>query len=392
MDKLLGRKELVGIDIGSHSIKLARGQAGRGSVELTHLTSTPTPAGLIENGVVQDAEKLAVAVGEVVSSAGLEGMPVATGVTDPHMVATTIQMPRAMQSTILTSIQFEARKHVPFDVDQSVVECQVLDPDDKQNEQMTVLLVAVRRDAVEGRVQALRAAGLDPVWVDAKQFATMRATLYANQEPATFGQTLALVRIGGSFTEITMTRKGAFVFARIVPIAGANMDRALAAALTVDPEEARRLKEERAIACTRDQLSSLPEESRQVSQVIAPVLEEIVRDVQRSFNFLASRLNLDPSAPVVDRVLLTGGGAMMRGIDRFMSSQLEAPVEVFNLFRSLPVTAASYDASYLAALGPSCVAAVGLAIAEMMQRGQFPLSGQPESDALLVEGAATAAG
>jgi Tfp pilus assembly PilM family ATPase len=169
------------------------------------------------------------------------------------------------------------------------------------------------------------------------------------------------------------------------------MDRGLASALSIELGEARRLKEERVIASTRDQLSTLPEDSRQVSQIVAPVLEEIVRDVQRSFNFLASRLNLDPSAPVVDRVILTGGGAMMRGIDRFMASQLGAPVEVFNIFRSLPVTAPNYDASYLAQIGPSCVAATGLAIAEMMQRGRFPIAGQAQSDALLVEGA-TAAG
>jgi type IV pilus assembly protein PilM len=301
------------------------------------------------------------------------------------MVATTFQMPRTMQASILTSIQFEARKHVPFDLEQSIVECQVLDPHDRQNEQMTVLLVAVRREAVDSRVRVLQESGLDPVWVDVKQFATLRACLYGHQDSAIFQETVALLRIGASFTEITMVRKGAFVFARIVPIAGSNMDRALASALSVDVEEARRLKEEMAVAGVRDQLVFLPEEQRQVSQVIAPVLEEIVRDLQRSFNFLASRLNLDPSAPIVDRVILTGGGARMRGIDSFMTAQLGPRVEVFNCFRSLPVSAPNYDAAYLGSVGPSIVAAVGLAVAEMMQRGCFPLSGKPESDALLVE-------
>jgi len=389
MDRLTGKKEIVGLDVGSHTLKVVRISKDRGGVEVTHLATAPTPEGALENGLVVNREELTDAITELMASQGLEGSPVATAVTDPSMVATVIQLPRSLQSTIHTSIRFEARKHVPFDVDQSVVECQVLDPQDKHNENMSVLLVAVRREVVEGRVEVLEAAGLDPVIVDVKQLATMRALLYGNQDPSIFHQTVALVRIGAAFTEITMVRNGAFVLARIVPIAGTNMDRAVMSTLSVDAAEARRLKETLARAATREELASLPEDTRQVSQVIHPVLEEIVRDIQRSFYYLASRLNIDPASSPVERLMLTGGVARMAGLDSYLATQLETNVEVCNVFRALPLAAPAFSAAYLAEVAPVFAAAVGMGLSDVMRTGKFPFAGEPESDALLVEGTAT---
>jgi type IV pilus assembly protein PilM len=377
LSQLLGMQKVLAVDIGSHSIKAVEAMARKEQTEITALGSVLTPPGAMENGVVVDRAAVAGAITDLVHSIGADATVAAATATDPSLVATRIQMPRSLQKSLHKSIRFEARKHIPFDIDQSLVECQVLDPDDRDSDQMTVLLVAVRSEVVTSRVETLEMARLDTVYVDVEQFASMRACVYASQDPRVFQETLALIRIGSSFTEMAMLREGAFVFPRIIPIAGATIDRAIASAMNIDQNEARELKEQRSAACRRDDMASLGDQERQVSQIAAPALEEITRDIQRSFVFLATQLSMDPSTSVVDRVLLSGGTAAMRNVGPYLEDQLGVPVQVPNVFTDAAITMRDVDPEYAAAFAPAMSAAVGLALRDAIRSGRYPMAGVP---------------
>lgn len=379
LSQLLGTQKVIAIDIGSYSIKAVEVVTRKEHVEITALGTVLTPPGAMENGVVVDRASVASAITDLMQTMGADANVAAALATDPSLVATRIQMPRSLQKSLHKSIRFEARKHIPFDIDQSLVECQVLDSEDRDNDQMTVLLVAVRSEVVNSRVEALEMARLDPIYVDVEQFASMRACIYASRDPRAFEDTLALIRIGSSFTEMTMVRQGAFVFPRIIPIAGATMDRAIASAMNIDQNEARELKEQQAVACRREDMASLDDQPRQVSQIAAPALEEITRDIQRSFVFLATQLSMDPSAPVIDRVLLSGGTANMRNIGPYLEQQLGVPVQVTNVFTDTAITIRDVDPQYAAAFGPTMSAVVGLALRDAVRSGRYPFAGTPAS-------------
>jgi type IV pilus assembly protein PilM len=384
LSQLLGSQKVAAIDIGSHSIKAVEVMTRKERMEVTALGSVLTPPGALENGVVVDRAAVAGAVTDLLHSIGADASIAAATATDPSLVATKIQMPRSLQKSLHKSIRFEARKHIPFDIDQSLVECQVMDPDDRDSDQMTVLLVAVRSEVVTSRVEALEMARLDTVYVDVEQFASMRAFVYASKDPRVFDETLALIRIGSSFTEMTMVRHGTFVFPRIIPIAGASVDRAIASAMNIDQNEARQYKEQRAVACRRDDLAALGDEERQVSQIAAPALEEITRDIQRSFVFLATQLSMDPSATVVDRVLLTGGMANMRNIGPYLEQQLGVPIHIADVFNETAIGMGAVDAQYATAFAPAMSAAVGLALRDAVRSGRYPLAGAP-TDSIAVQ-------
>ena len=383
LSQLLGTQKTVAVDIGSHSIKAVEVATRKEQVEITALGSILTPPGALENGVVVDRASVAGAITDLLHSIGADATVAAATATDPSLVATRIQMPRSLQKSLHKSIRFEARKHIPFDIDQSLVECQVLDPDDRDSDQMTVLLVAVRSEVVRSRVETLDMARLDTVYVDVEQFASLRACVYASRDPRVFQETLALIRIGSSFTEMTMVRRGAFVFPRIIPIAGTTIDRAIASAMNIDLHEARQLKEQRAVASRREDLAALPDDLRQISQIAAPALEEITRDIQRSFVFLATQLSMDPSIMVVDRVLLHGGTATMRNIAPYLEQQLGVPVQVANVFADTAIALGNVDPQYAAAWAPVVSAAVGLTLRDALRSGKYPIVGAAASHATL---------
>lgn len=381
LDKIFGEPSTVAIDIGGTSIKLVECEVEGGKVLATRVGMAPTPPGAVLNGVVVDPVIVGDVIRELLRSTGSRAKLAACAVSDPSLVATRLQMPRRDPKTLGRAMPYEARPHIPFGIEEGEIAWQILDPDG-QDPQMNVLLVGARHEAMEGRVQALEAAGLTPSVMDTVQFAVLRSQVYANTDPAVFDQTLLLLHIGASFTEMTIVWKGCFAFPRIVPIAGLSMDQAIVSTFSVDPEEARRIKESRAVACAPEEIDSLSDEQQQVSRAIAPVLEEIVRDTQTSLNFLANTFQAGGVLAGADKVLVSGGVCRLPRLEEYLQTRLATEVVITDVFQDTRLEAPSYDPGFLTDLSPYLTVAAGLALREPMQSGAYPLAGQPEAHPL----------
>ncbi len=383
LDLIFGAPSTVAIDIGSTSIKLMECQSEGGRVIASRLGMAPTPPGALNNAAVVDPIILGEVIRELMRSTGCSAKLAVCAVTDPSLVATRVQVPRRDPQTLAKAMPFEARSHIPFGAEEGEIAWQILDAD-SDDPQMNVLLVAARNEAVDGRVQALEMAGLTPVVMDAVQFAVLRAQVYASADPTIFDQTVLLLHIGASFTEMTIVWKGCFAFPRIVPIAGLSMDHAVASAFSVDPEEGRRIKETQAVAVSRDEIHALPAEQQQASQAIAPVLEEIVRDTQTSLNFLAQSFQMAGADTTTDRLIISGGTSRLPGLPEYLQAALGTPTAVFDVFRDTALEAPSYDPSFLSDLSPYMSVVAGLALREPIASGAYQVLGEPESQPLPV--------
>jgi len=384
LDRIFGESMAVAVDIGSTFIKLMECRADGDRVLVTRMGMAPTPPGALLNGAVVDALIVGEVLRDLLRSTGSNARLAVTAVTDPSLVATRIQIPRRDTGSLEKAMPFEARSHIPFGAEEGQLAWQVLDSHEDDPAQMEVLLVAARNEAIEGRTQALEVAGLTPTVMDAVQFALLRSQVYASPDPRAFDRTVLLLHIGAAFTEMAVVWRGCFAFPRIVPIAGASMDQAIAAAFSVDPEEARRIKESRAAACGPEELYSLPEEQQQASQAIGPVLDEIVRDTQTSLNFLVSSFEMAGGDAGADEVVVSGGVSRLPRLKEYLESRLSTPVRVFDVFRDTRLQAPDYDPSFLADMSPFLSVVAGLALREPMQSGAYPLAGVPESRPLPV--------
>jgi type IV pilus assembly protein PilM len=385
LDAIFGRPSIVAIDIGTTSIKLMECQADSGHVAATRVGMAPTPPGSMVNGAVVDPVVVGDAIRELARSTGARAELAACAVTDPSLVATRLQVPRRDPAALARAMPFEARPHIPFAPEEGQIAWQILDPAGTEP-QMNVLLVATRGETVEGRVQALEIAGLTPIVMEPVQFAVLRALVYANADPRVFQQTLLLLHMGAAFTEMTVVWHGTFVFPRIIPVAGQSMDQAIMSTFAVDAEEARRIKESRAVACSREEAETLPEEQSQVSRAIAPVLEEIVRDTQTSLNFLASSFSMGGARPGADGVILSGGASRLPRLAEYLRGALGTPVTVCDVFRDTQIEAPAYDPTFTADLAPFLTVAAGLALREHMLAGAYPVAGQAEAQLLPTTG------
>src|SRR2546427_350002 len=206
-----GKKTSVGLDIGSGIIKLVVIDHGGSEPELVKVATTEVAADAIVEGEVMDPGIVAEAIRGLFSAAGVKHRSVVTAVGGRDVIVKKIQMDRMKEADAREVIRWEAEQHVPFDMANVELDFQILDPD-AEGLQMSVLLVAAKRELVEGRVGLLNEAGLDPAIIDVDAFAIHNA--FELNHPDAMQGVVGLVNIGHEVTNVNVLEDGVPVLTR----------------------------------------------------------------------------------------------------------------------------------------------------------------------------------
>lgn len=342
-----GRKPLLtGIDIGSHSIKLVRLKARQGGYQLVNFGVMPLPARVSIDHTSMDEGSVVTAIRNLLRMEKISARDTAVALSGQAVLTKTIRLPRMSDRELAEAMQWEAEQHIPFDVADVNLDFRILSPDDATGGQMDVLLVAARKARVAEGTALLTAAGLRPVVVD------VDALALANAFEAAHGLAdapVALVDIGAGTTNVNIVVNGVTRFQRAVAIGGDRYTSAVQNALGVDHDEAEALKmgHGHVDAARRDALLG----------VLAAVSADIGGELRRSFELFRGIANRN-----VDRVVISGGSARMKGLDRFLGTHLSLPVSVANPFNRIFCDDSQFDADYLQDMAPLAAVGVGLAL------------------------------
>src|SRR5438128_9767922 len=169
-----GKKTSVGLDIGSGIIKVAVIDHSGSEPELIKVATTEVAADAIVEGEVMDPGIVAEAIRGLFAAAGVKQKSVVTAVGGRDVIVKKIQMDRMKESEAREVIRWEAEQHVPFDMDNVELDFQILDPQ-AEGLQMSVLLVAAKRELIDHKIALLSEVGLDPGVIDVDSFALHNA-------------------------------------------------------------------------------------------------------------------------------------------------------------------------------------------------------------------------
>ena len=365
--RLLANDGMVGVDIGSSSIKVVRAEAADEGIRISHIAMCPTPPDSIAEGVVVNVPEVAAAIQFAMRSAGIKASGAVAAVAGPGVVVRHVQVPKMTEQVLRKSLQFEAGKYISSSVEDSIVEFEILG--DAEDGQMNVLLVAAPKAMVESRVSLLEQAGLDPLSIDIEAFATVRALIEHNNDQSILQSTIALLDIGASNTEINLVRKGNLELTRTIPIAGVSLTNAIKNAENCTEAEA----EQRKCSLDLSELVELPSGTTPNPglKVLQPLVDELLREIRRSVNFHQSQLPEGAAEAAVDRLVLTGGTAMLKGLLPYANSRLKMDVGIGN-----PALGKLIDLSSDCQLNeediPFLTVALGLAIKEISAAAHVP--------------------
>jgi len=343
---LFSRKiEPVALDIGSTYIKLVQLKGSGKSYSLAKFGMVPLPAEVIVEGAVMDANRVSEAIKELLVAQKIKTKEVVLSVSGSSVIIKRISIADMTDEELAESIKWEAEQYIPFSIDDVNVDFQKLGPGAAEG-QADVLLVAVKKDKINDYVNLVKDAGLEPVVVDVDAFAL--ANMCELNYEVEAGIT-ALLNIGASVMNINILRDGVSIFTRDITVGGNRYTEALQRDANLSYDDAEKIKRGETVdGADRDQLNG----------IIATVTEDIVGEIQRSFDFFRSTTGSDK----VSRVLLSGGCAKIPQFTKVLSERLEIPVDIINPFKNIKVDPKYFEAGFISDAAPLAAIAVGLAM------------------------------
>jgi type IV pilus assembly protein PilM len=210
-------KAIVGLDIGSSSIKAVELKKTRNGVTVSHLGLEPLASDIVVDSMIVDSGSVASAITKIFTDNGIKSRAVATSVSGHSVIVKKIVMQRMTDQEVAEHIQTEAAQHIPFDIADVNLDYQIL-TEDPSTPQMDVLLVAVKKDKILNYTNALQLAGRQPAIVDIDAFALQNCYEY-NYEPGP-SSTVALLNLGASVMNINIVKGNTPLFTRDVSVGG----------------------------------------------------------------------------------------------------------------------------------------------------------------------------
>lgn len=343
---LLGKKDhLVGLDIGSRTIKAAEIiESKRGRV-LKRFGMTDIAPGLIEDGAINQPEEVGEAIRELFKSFNIREKNVAVSIGGYSVIVKKINVQTMAEDQLQETIHFEAEQYIPFDISDVNLDFQILGPNENNPNQMNVFLVAAKKEMVNDYINLVNLAGLNPCIIDVEAFA-LQNIFEINYELK--DENIALIDIGASKTSLNILKGNNSVFMRDVSLGCAQINQKIISLINCPFDEAEAIK-------LGDQSDKIKEED--LKEIITGVVSDWCTEIRRALDFFYSTYPDDQ----IKRIMLSGGGGNIADFRQLLASEASAEVETINPFVNFSLDS-SLDPGYIEQIAPQAAISMGLAI------------------------------
>ncbi|HWF61560.1 MAG TPA: type IV pilus assembly protein PilM [Nitrospira sp.] len=346
---LTPRRQLVGLDIGSSAIKVAQLKESKGRYFLQKFGMKPLEPEVIVDGTVMDEGRVVSAIQELFEEANVKNKHVAISISGHAVIVKKINLPPMPDEELEGQVKLAAEQYIPFDINEVNIDFHVL-PSDASEDQpgdISVILVAAKKDKINELSELVKAAGLIPVVMDVDAFAV--ENMHAINYPMAQEETTALVNLGASVMNVNIIRAGSSLFTRDIPLGGNRYTEAIQREIGLSFEEAEESKK-------KDQAGDSAGVS--LTGVMDSVNAEVASEIARTVDYFKT----STASAELSRVLVCGGVARAKGLIQQLGDRMQLPVEMADPFAEIDIAGCGIDPDLLADLAPSAAVGIGLAL------------------------------
>ncbi len=340
-----GSKNLLGVDIGSSTIKIAELESSRKGYELSSFGVMPLARGVINSGEIIDPVNVGQSIKSLAASMKSKRNLVVSGLFGSAVIVKKISMPKMDTKLVAEQIKWEAEQYIPFDINDVTIEYKIL-KSAGSSETMDILLVAAKQDLVFRYIEAIEAAQLKLESLDINGFglANCFEFNYGVQQGV-----VGLLNFGAASTNFVVIDKGDVIYCRDILIGGFNYTNDIMQTMNISFEESEALK----ISASMGQ-----EVPTEVNTQIMSTNEHYVEEVKSSLEFFnAASGNLS-----VSRFYVTGGGIFVPGLVASVSKSTNIPYEVLDPFLKISFNKKNLSPEYIEQIRPMSAIAIGLGL------------------------------
>ncbi len=346
-------KSLVGLDIGSSTVKAIELKPVGKSYRVAAIGVEQVPPDSIVDGAIIDSGAVADALARLFANKQFKSKDVAASLSGNSVIVKKITLPTMSDAELAESIYWEAEQYIPFDIQDVNLDYQIIDGSAASGQgTMDVLLVAAKKDKIADYTNVIQQAGRTPLIVDVDAFALQNA--YEANYGFQSKSVVVLLNAGASAININILSGAQSVFTRDVSMGGNTFTEAVQKELNLPFESAEELKK----GVNVDGVSY--EDAR---PVLRAMTDNVLLEVEKTFDFFKATASSDH----IERIMLSGGASRVEGFAESLRERFDTHVELFDPFRQM-----AFDATKLGVhpdeMAPLSAVAVGLALRRVGDR------------------------
>lgn len=305
-----GPSELIGVDIGTTSIKVCTVKGGKSGFKLSRFGRKSYDDDLLHDGNIIDQEFVARELRALLAQTGINCRSAAASLSSYTVITKRITIPFVPKEDLDQSVMLEVENVIPFPLQDIYYNYYVMNADEEKGDMMNLLIVAAKREIVDAYINTFNLAGLNLLILDVDIFAITNLVemLYA---PKDFSVVTA--DVGASVTNIAIVKGQSIEFTREILIGGKYLTADIGRVLKVEHSEAEKKK-----------LGGDDEAQELFSEFIMNVASEI----NKTINFYVATKPKE----TVGKIFLTGGSALIAHLKEEIESETGVEVEFLNPF------------------------------------------------------------
>ena len=276
--------------------------------------------------------QIAVSVREMMSELHIKHGAVNYALPAQSVFARFVKLPALEQEKLEKIIAFEAQQNVPFPIDDVVWDYQLVGGG--LEEQIQVVLVAIKIDLLDDINAGVEEAGLHTSTIDVAPMALYNAFRYSYPN---VNECSLLVDIGARTTNVLFIEPRK-IFSRSLPIGGSTITAAIAREFGESAEAAEtRKKRDGFVGLGGAYAEPSDHDLARVSKLARSTMTRLHAELMRSVShYRAQQLGNRP-----DRIFLCGGAVGMPYMREFFQEKFQLPIEFFNPLRNVAVSEAA---------------------------------------------------
>jgi type IV pilus assembly protein PilM len=271
---------------------------------------------------------------------------VAVSIGGYSVIVKKINVQTMPEEQLQETIHFEAEQYIPFDISDVNLDFQILGENESNPNQMSVFLVAAKKEMVNDYINLVTLAGLNPCIIDVEAFA-LQNVFEANYDVQ--DENVALIDIGASKTSLNILKGNSSVFMRDVALGCLQINQKIMSLLDCSYDQA--------------ELHKFGEPSAKMSgeelrQITTSVVTDWCMEIRRALDFFYTNYPDDQ----IKRIILSGGGANIEEFRKLLASESSAVVEILDPFKKLALDEKAFEPDYVRQIAPQAAIAMGLAM------------------------------
>ena len=342
---MFGGKKIVGLDIGSSTIKMAELSVQRGGAQLLSFGFMPTPAGAVGSGDIVNSGPISESVRTLVQQIKSSRKMVSIGMWGTSVIVKKVTMPKIEKKLMDQQIRWEAEQYIPFDPSEISLSYHIINLPGG-GDTMEVLLVAAQNAMVRQFTQVVEDAQLKLGVLDVNGFAL--ANTFETNYGKIAGQTIGLLNFGASVTNCVVVHAGEVIFSRDIPFGGLNYT------LEIHREMGITIPEAEALKLSAVTGNEVPE---QVHSILSAVNSMMVDEVRNSFDFFTA----STAGYAITQCFFTGGAAGSPNLISQLSQATGVQFNQINPFQRIKPSR-GLSPAYLQQIAPYASVVMGLAM------------------------------